>query len=145
MKQKLLILSLAFMGCLISKADGFVLLQKGTAKGYFDNGHDNEMPVVTFDDLFVKISSDTLIHNMQVVIKDKAGNIMYNNNIMVKPSESTLKEYFKGLETVDNTNGQYSGEVLKLVNGSNLDSGVKTNLQKAVIVGNASSQLWIAK
>lgn len=56
-----------------------------------------------------------------------------------------LKEYMSGLESNDNSNGEYTVEVLNAVNSSGLDIATKNRIKAGVIVGNASQKLWIAK
>lgn len=53
-----------------------------------------------------------------------------------------LKEYLKGIQVVNNTNGKYTQLVLKNIEGANLDKGTEVSLKNAVLVGNASKKMW---
>lgn len=58
-----------------------------------------------------------------------------------------LQSFFEGLSNTDvvNNDGTYFNKVLKIVDTSRLDNINKRKLRNAVIVGNASYQLWTIK
>lgn len=58
-----------------------------------------------------------------------------------------LKEFFNGLlnDNIETSDGNYMDKVLDIISDSNLDEDMKQNLRNAVIVGNASHELWIEK
>ena len=54
------------------------------------NGHRNEVPVVKYGKDEVSICSDTVIYNATIIIKDIKGNVIYNQKVMINPTETTL-------------------------------------------------------
>lgn len=67
---------------------------------------------------------------------------------MVFPQNDTqlnlLESFFTGLANVevDENDGTYLNKVLEILNASNLSRSTKQSLRNAIIVGNASYQLW---
>lgn len=53
-------------------------------------GHRYEVPTVKYDEDNVTISSDSLIYNAHIIIKDIEGNVIYNQKKMINPAETTL-------------------------------------------------------
>ena len=64
-------------------SSGTVTLQRGTIGGGWDGGNNNEVPIpqVTYDDTSVCINCDSLLHDVQVVIKNEDGMVMYSGSI----------------------------------------------------------------
>lgn len=57
---------------------------------------------------------------------------------------SVVREFMLGLANMDinENDGNYAQKVMELINNSNLDENSKKELRAAIIVGNASYQLW---
>ncbi len=57
---------------------------------------------------------------------------------------SVVREFMLGLANMDinENDGNYAQKVIELINNSNLDENSKKELRAAIIVGNASYQLW---
>lgn len=53
-------------------------------------GHKIEIPTVKYDKDEVTISSDTIMYNVHIIIKDVNGNVIYNQKKMIDPAETTL-------------------------------------------------------
>ncbi len=53
-------------------------------------GHRFEVPTVKYDKDEVTISSDTIMYNVHIIIKDVNGNVIYNQKKMIDPAETTL-------------------------------------------------------
>lgn len=53
-----------------------------------------------------------------------------------------LREYMKGLDTIENSDNQYSMEVIELVKASEIDEDTKSSIIRSVVVGNASDKMW---
>ena len=64
-------------------SSGTVFLHRGTIGEEWGNGWNNEVPIpqVTYDDTSVSISCDSLLHDVQVVIKDEDDQVMYSGSI----------------------------------------------------------------
>ena len=64
-------------------SSGTVFLHRGTIGEEWGNGGNNEVPIpqVTYDDTSVSISCDSLLHDVQVVIKDEDDQVMYSGSI----------------------------------------------------------------
>lgn len=89
---------------------------KNTEKGT----HRDEAPVVTDEGTVVTISSDTLVSNVRVIIKDVSGTIISDNVVTLLPSENVIcvpEEY---------QNDKYS---IELYYDDNCFYGYFTNLQ----------------
>lgn len=91
MRQKLFLALVAFASNLTTS------LYAGNEITLYDNNHHDrniphryEIPKVTHDDDIVTISSDSLISDMRVIIKDTHGNVMYDNRITINPSDNTI-------------------------------------------------------
>ena len=64
-----------------------------TLNGTFDDkdkGHRYEVPVVIDEGTVVTISSDTLVSNVRVIIKDVSGTIISDNVVTLLPSENVI-------------------------------------------------------
>lgn len=57
---------------------------------------------------------------------------------------NVLETFFEGISNlnVDENDGDYFNRVLELISTSSLDEDTKQSLRNAIIVGNASYQLW---
>lgn len=55
-----------------------------------------------------------------------------------------LETFFEGISNIDaeDNDGEYFNRVLDIISSSSLDNETKRNLRNAIIVGNASYQLW---
>lgn len=53
-------------------------------------GHPHSIPIVEEDDDEVTIKCDSLINNVDVVIRDQYGNVMHHSTQTVGPSETTI-------------------------------------------------------
>jgi len=69
-------------------------------------------------------------------------NILSEYETINQDELDVLKVYMIGLESKDNANGEYTAEVLKTVNSSELDTATKERIRAGIIVGNASQKLW---
>ncbi len=47
-----------------------------------------------------------------------------------------------GLNNIDNTNGEYSKAVERIIDDAEISTETATNLKNSVLVGNASQKLW---
>ena len=65
-----------------------LIVQRGAIHN--SNGPRYEVPVVTYDDDDVTITSDSTITDMTVVIRDQYGNVMHQSTQTVGPAETTL-------------------------------------------------------
>lgn len=57
---------------------------------------------------------------------------------------SVVREFMSGLSNmdIDENDGNYAQKIIDLINNSNLDEDSKKELRNAIIIGNASYQLW---
>jgi len=57
---------------------------------------------------------------------------------------SVIREFMIGLSNldIDENDGNYAQKIIDLINNSNLDEDSKKELRNAIIIGNASYQLW---
>ncbi|WP_286375735.1 hypothetical protein, partial [Xylanibacter rodentium] len=53
-----------------------------------------------------------------------------------------IKTYMDGLNNIDNTNGEYSKAVERIIDDAEISTETATNLKNSVLVGNASQKLW---
>lgn len=84
MKKFFLLIVLSFMLPLgVIASSGSVTMYRGTIGGGWDGGENSSVPIpqVTYDDNIVSISCDSLLHDVQVVIKDEDDRVMYSGSI----------------------------------------------------------------
>ena len=64
-------------------SSGTVTMQRGSFEEGWNGGNQDEIPIpqVTYDDNTVSISYDSLLHDVQVVIKDEDDQVMYSGSI----------------------------------------------------------------
>lgn len=90
MKQNLflLLLGLFTMSGLYAQ-NGNVQLYESNPKDK-EGTHRNDVPVVNYDEDGVTLSSDSLISNVAIIIKDENGHVMCNEQTTLSPVEKVL-------------------------------------------------------
>ena len=101
MKKKFMICCMAIITSMNMQAQKNVTLHWDDPE---TDGHRFEVPTVKYDRDEVTISTDTLMYNAHIVIKDATGNTIYNKTKMINPSETTLnipEEYQNDKYTIE--------------------------------------------
>jgi hypothetical protein len=78
------------------------------------NSNKNEIPVVTYDDNTVTVTSDSLIYDAQIVIKDEYGNIVSSTQAQLSPAQTQIPlpaEYNNGTYTIEIYYGYYNNQI----------------------------------
>lgn len=90
MKNRFLLL---FLGCMLCRSifsDNITLQFAYDHKEDVCNGHSYVVPTVTSDDDEVTITCDSTLYNVDIVICDQWGNVMYHSTQTVGPNETIL-------------------------------------------------------
>lgn len=93
MKKFFLLIILSFMLPLgVMASSGSVTMYRGTIGGGWNGGGNSSVPIpqVTYDDNIVSISCDSLLHDVQVVIKDEDDRVMYSGSINLNANVQIL-------------------------------------------------------
>lgn len=101
MIKKLIFLSVFGMSCIASFGQtGTVTLYDRDPKNN-DKGHRNEIPVVTYNDDVINITSEVDRPNAQVVITGKLGEVLYYGNVTLSQSQTTIVVPNNGISEKD--------------------------------------------
>lgn len=74
----------------------FSFAQRGNVELAYDhvivvkNGHPHAVPTVTTDGDDVDIKCDSVLQNVDIIIKDQYGNVMYQSTQTIGPSATTI-------------------------------------------------------
>jgi hypothetical protein len=113
--MKRTLLSLAFMVCCsIMYGTNVTLTVYKDGIAISHNGHRDEIPVVTYDDNTVTVTSDSLIYDAQIVIKDESGNIVSSTQAQLSPAQTQIPlpaEYNNGTYTIEIYYGYYNNQI----------------------------------
>ena len=58
--------------------------------GHLEQGHRNDIPVVTYDDNLINISSDVELKNTHIVVTGKSGEVLYQGVKNLGQSQTTI-------------------------------------------------------
>lgn len=90
MARKLLLISLFAMSCIATYGQvGTVSLYDRDHK-HNDKGHRNDIPVVTYDDDVINITSEVNRPNTEVVITGKLGEVLYYGKVTLSTTQTTI-------------------------------------------------------
>ena len=92
MKHLFFVFAFSMLAIVTLASSGTVAMQRGSIEEGWNGGNQDEIPIpqVTYDDNTVSISCDSLLHDVQVVIKDEDGQIMYSGMINLTASVQML-------------------------------------------------------
>lgn len=71
--------------------------------------------------------------------------ILGESNSFNKQELGIVQVYLNGLQTIDNTNGNYTKAVLNEIDNANLSPKTIVNLRANILLGNASNKLWTGR
>lgn len=98
-KQLFLIMCLGLCSSLHAQS-GVVSLSE-RYKDTIGKGHRNEIPVVTYNDDVINITSEVDRPNSQVVITGKLGEVLYYGNVTLSQSQTTIVVPNNGISEKD--------------------------------------------
>lgn len=108
-----------------------------------------EIPLDEYEKIANNKEIVSLIENSSENFADYEDMDKYLNNLRLaypnlSSKFSVVREFMRGLANlnIDENDGNYAQKVLELINNSNLYENSKEQLRNAVIIGNASYQLW---
>ena len=90
MKQIILILLLCLQGFSVHAQSKTVSLVSPRDAIHNPNGPHSGIPIVSYNDDEVTVSCDSVINNVDIVIRDQFGNVMHQSTQTITPMESTI-------------------------------------------------------
>ena len=90
MRKKIIILFMCSMLSINTFGQSGTVSLHDVHHGHLDQGHRNDIPVVTYDDDVINITSEVNRPNTEVVITGKLGDVLYYGKVTLSTTQTTI-------------------------------------------------------